>query len=99
MGNLVIGSEKVRKIEVIHVLFFARFRETLGTAMMELPYSAELATVGAVEEELVRRGGDRWGEVFGEDNLIRAVNQVVAEANTALADGDEVAFYPPVTGG
>ena len=44
------------------------------------------------------RGG-KWSAVLGEENMIRAVNQAVTDANTDLSDGDEAAFFPPVTGG
>jgi molybdopterin synthase sulfur carrier subunit len=48
---------------------------------------------------LSARGGT-WAEVFGRDQgVLVAVNQVLARPEAAIADGDEVAFFPPVTGG
>ena len=44
-------------------------------------------------------GGQRWQDVLNRPNMIRAVNQEVVSADVALKDGDEVAFFPPVTGG
>jgi sulfur-carrier protein len=43
--------------------------------------------------------GAAWRDVLAQDNMIRAVNQVVVPGNCTLRDGDEVAFFPPVTGG
>jgi molybdopterin synthase sulfur carrier subunit len=84
---------------VIRVLFFARYREQLDCATLELPWAAELASLDSLEAQLVRQGGPAWQAVFAESNLVRAVNQTVVQPGATLADGDEVAFYPPVTGG
>ena len=84
---------------MLKVLFFARVREALDCASMEVEYAPQLARLDALQEYLIRQGGERWREVLQEENMIRAVNQVVVEGSQPLADGDEVAFYPPVTGG
>ncbi len=84
---------------MLRVLFFARVREALDCASLELDYTPQLARLDALQEQLCRQGGEQWRAVLQEDNIIRAVNQVVAEGDQPLADGDEVAFYPPVTGG
>ena len=84
---------------MLRVLFFARVREALDCASLELAWDESTASLDGLQEQLCEHGGARWREVLEEDNMIRAVNQVVAGGNCALADGDEVAFYPPVTGG
>jgi molybdopterin synthase sulfur carrier subunit len=48
---------------------------------------------------LSKTNGPAWGDVLTEDNIIRAVNQSVVEEDAVLSDGDEVAYFPPVTGG
>ena len=84
---------------MIRVLYFARLREELGTGAEELPAGPDTATPGAIVETLKRRGG-AWAEVFGGDQrVLMSVNQEVADPGTPVADGDEVAFFPPVTGG
>jgi molybdopterin synthase sulfur carrier subunit len=84
---------------MIEVLFFARLREQLGTAKERLQAGSEATDVGAVIKLLQRRGGV-WEEAFGDgQTVIMAVNQEVASASTPVKDGDEVAFFPPVTGG
>jgi molybdopterin synthase sulfur carrier subunit len=83
----------------VKVLFFARLREELGTSseVIELPDSA--GTVGGLRAHLVRRG-EAWQRLLAEGkNLKVAVNQDVAGAGAPLKAGDEVAFFPPVTGG
>ena len=59
----------------------------------------QVARLDALQDSLCAQHGARWREVLEEDNMIRAVNQVVVQGDCALADGDEVAFFPPVTGG
>jgi molybdopterin synthase sulfur carrier subunit len=84
---------------MIRVLYFARLREQLGTAGEELPSEPHLATVTDLANTLRRRGGT-WADAFAPDQpVLAAVNQEVARGDTALTDGDEVAFFPPVTGG
>lgn len=83
---------------MLRVLFFARVRETLGCPLLEIPWREELATLDALQLHLQGRG-ENWSTVLGEDNMIRSVNQAVVEGDCELNDGDEVAFFPPVTGG
>lgn len=84
---------------MLTVRFFARVREELDCAALEVPWSEATRDLDALQEQLCRERGLRWREALCQDNMIRAVNQQVAQGNVALADGDEVAFYPPVTGG
>ena len=84
---------------MLKVLFFARVREDLGCASMEVSWSGEVAGLEALQAHLCEQGGARWTEVLAQDNMVRAVNQAVVEGDCALRDGDEIAFFPPVTGG
>lgn len=81
----------------VTVRFFARLREQLDTDSLTLPI-AEPATVADVLNELAGRGG-AWQALCGERPVMIAVNQAMAKAATPLRPGDEVAFFPPVTGG
>ena len=83
---------------MLTVRFFARLRETLGCAELELSLDAHSQTVADVRRQL-RGRGEAWAAALGEDNLIAAVNQEVVTDDATLADGDELAFFPPVTGG
>ena len=83
----------------VKVLFFASLRERLGTGveMVDLPDSA--STVAGLRMHLMKRGG-AWHEVLADMKVVRAaVNHDMAAANAPLNPGDEVAFFPPVTGG
>lgn len=83
----------------IRLLFFAGLREQLGTAGEELELPQGVSTVGALRAHL-RGRGPAWQAALADGKLLRtAVNQNMASAETKLAPGDEVAFFPPVTGG
>lgn len=84
---------------MITLLYFARLRETLGRDREQLALPAGVTTLAALRAHLAQRG-DAWAKEMAEGrNLRAAVNQTLATADAALADGDEVAFFPPVTGG
>ena len=83
----------------VKVLFFASLREQLGTnaELVEIPDSA--STVAGLRMHLMKRGG-AWHDVLADMKVVRvAVNHDMAAANAPLNPGDEVAFFPPVTGG
>jgi sulfur-carrier protein len=88
---------------MITLRYFARLRETFGMASEQLALP-ELASEGSATLESVRsllaaRGG-AWAQELAAGRSFRAaVNQSVASAGTPVSDGDEVAFFPPVTGG
>lgn len=84
---------------MLTVLFFGRFREELACSRLELALDASCATLDDLQKRLVADKGDRWRQVLGQENVIRALNQEVVSGNPELADGDEIAFFPPVTGG
>jgi len=84
---------------MIQILYFASLRERLDRAEEQIPLPDSVATAGDLAAFLGARGGV-WEEVFnGSQTVMTAVNQAAGNAATALQDGDEVAFYPPVTGG
>jgi molybdopterin synthase sulfur carrier subunit len=83
---------------MINVLYFARLKEQLKTGSESLDADA-LTTVGAIVDHLRGRGGV-WQQVFAEDQTVMmALNQEMCDADARVKDGDEVAFFPPVTGG
>jgi molybdopterin synthase sulfur carrier subunit len=83
----------------VKVLFFAALREQLGVAAEEVELAGEASTVAALRERLASRG-EAWRSAFAEGKLLRcAVNQDMVSASAPIRPGDEVAFFPPVTGG
>ncbi len=83
----------------ITLLYFARLRETFGKASEMIALPADVATLEGVRATLAARGG-AWAHELAAGRAFRAaVNQDIAGADTHVKDGDEVAFFPPVTGG
>ena len=81
----------------IKVLYFASLREQVGTPGEDLDVSP--ATVAGLRTFLMARGG-AWQSALAHGKALRvAVNQQMAQPTTQVKPGDEVAFFPPVTGG
>ena len=84
---------------MVTLLYFASLRESVGVSREQLDLPSGNATVSALVDELRRRDG-RWTEAFAPGKTWRvAVNQQIADAATPVRAGDEIAFFPPVTGG
>jgi sulfur-carrier protein len=84
---------------MITVLYFARLREALGTGSEELALPRNVRDLDGLRAALAARG-DAWAKELAQNKAIRAaVNQSVASGDVKIADGDEIAFFPPVTGG
>lgn len=84
---------------MVTLLYFANLRESLGASREVVPLPAGTATVDRLVDHL-RSRGTHWSEAFAPGRPWRvAVNQQMADAATPVKPGDEVAFFPPVTGG
>lgn len=84
---------------MITVLYFARLKESLNysTEVMELPEGVK--TIAQLKTHLAKRG-EAWAHLFNGKQTIRAaINHALVDDESAVKDGDEVGFFPPVTGG
>lgn len=82
---------------MIKVLFFARLREQLRCAELSLDCTG-ITDVSGVRQALYSIHPE-WKEVLASEQILTAVNQVLIKNNCSINDGDEIAFFPPVTGG
>jgi molybdopterin synthase sulfur carrier subunit len=80
----------------VKVLYFAGLKEALGMAGESVELPAGVATVGALRDWLVAQGREKLASA---KNLRCAVNQDMAGLDAPVREGDEIAFFPPVTGG
>ena len=81
----------------VQIKYFASIREAIGRGGEEWETAA--ATLAQLRAELAARGG-AYAEALAPGRALRmALNQVMADEATVLAEGAEVAFFPPVTGG
>lgn len=84
---------------MIRILFFASLRERLGTAEEQIDLPGNVQTVADLLGHLQARGG-QWRALLGvEETVLVAVNRQMAQPDTTIREGDEVGFFPPVTGG
>jgi len=83
---------------MLDILYFASFREILGQANEQLP-ADNFKTVDCVLNALAERGEAWKASLVENQNLQIAVNHDVANRSTEIKAGDEIAFFPPVTGG
>lgn len=81
----------------VTVRYFASLREALGT--QESIDVASGSTLGDLREQLIARS-DAHARVLARGRAVRcALNQAMSDESSVIADGAEVAFFPPVTGG
>jgi molybdopterin converting factor subunit 1 len=83
----------------VTILYFAWLRERAGTGEERIVLPPEVRTVGALVEHLAARGGGHAAAFQNRHTVRCAVNQDFAGSDAEVRPGDEVAFFPPVTGG
>lgn len=83
---------------MIRLLFFASLREALGTSGEDYALDAPIE-VGALRERLLERGPPWSDALAAERPVLASVNQCLVKPQALIHPGDEVAFFPPVTGG
>ena len=84
---------------MIKVLFFAKLREDLACSELQLSDTASIKVLADVITAIERLHGTAFAEHLRDENIVTAVNQTVEKSCAPVNDGDEIAFYPPVTGG
>ncbi|HTT37356.1 MAG TPA: molybdopterin converting factor subunit 1 [Burkholderiales bacterium] len=99
MDELVQDRAVASQTRTVTVLYFARLKEAFGRGSERIVLPQQVGTVADLRELLRARGGV-WEKELAAGRAVRAaVNQDMAEPATPIRDGDEVALFPPVTGG
>lgn len=84
---------------MLDLLYFASLRESLNSEKEQLDLPGNITRIDLLKNHLAQRGGS-WAEIFTDNTaLLVSVNQQMANDDSDIKDGDEVAFFPPVTGG
>tara|TARA_B110000914_G_C15170744_1_gene312716 strand:- start:290 stop:526 length:237 start_codon:yes stop_codon:yes gene_type:complete len=78
----------------MNVLYFASLKESLNTASEKITIK-EGTTVASIKCKLI----EKHGEKYFPNNILCAVNHEMVDDSMIVTEGDEVAFFPPVTGG
>jgi molybdopterin synthase sulfur carrier subunit len=82
----------------LQILYFASLREALDCSGEQIDFPAGLVSLGDLRTHVVSRG-EPWTALATTKNLRAALNQAMVGMDATLKDGDEIAFFPPVTGG
>ena len=84
---------------IIKILFFARIKEAVNYSTEEVDLPADVSTIKALKNHLAMRG-DTWVSLFNGKQVVRsAINHALVDDLAVIQAGDEVAFFPAVTGG
>lgn len=84
---------------MIKILYFARIKESLGVGQESIDIPKDATTVASLTTWLRLRGANWQTELEPGKALRVAVNQAMVGMEAAIKDGDEIAYFPPVTGG
>ena len=82
---------------MIEVLYFASVKERMGIAGESVVIEKDITGEDLVN--LLSDKGEPWLSVLSDNRLLIAINQEMASLDDGISEGDEVAFFPPVTGG
>ena len=103
MEKAAIGRASLKQDRgyMLTILFFGQLRERLNTSRLEIEYHAQDHAINTVEKLtlLLQEKSTEWHENLTSGKVLVAVNQEISHADAVLKDNDEVAFFPPVTGG
>lgn len=81
----------------MNILFFASLKERLGCSEVSIDVDAP-CSVEEIKNRLIAKG-EPWNSALSAPNLLTAVNQEICNTETIVSNSDELAFFPPVTGG
>lgn len=83
----------------ITILYFARIKEVVNYSSEQVALPDEVETIIALKSWLSNRG-ETWQKLFSGSGVVRAaINHELVDDMATFDEGDEVAFFPPVTGG
>jgi len=86
------------KYSMIQLRYFASLRESLGIGDEQIELPDGIHDLPGLSRWLQARG-DTWASALADNRLHVAINQEIAKADASITDGDEIAWFPPVTGG
>ena len=84
---------------MLKIIYFASLRDRIGRAEEQLELPTQVATLSDLIAHLSELHGVAWTEQINSTPVLTAVNHEMCERSQSIKDGDEIAFFPPVTGG
>ncbi|MBL4584895.1 MAG: molybdopterin converting factor subunit 1 [Pseudomonadales bacterium] len=83
----------------MRVLYFASIRELFDCDGEQIELEPNITTVQGLIDSLCNVHDERWAKALGDPNLLVSINQEIASLDAVITNADEIAFFPPVTGG
>jgi len=83
---------------MVQLRYFASLREQLGTGEEQIELPSNITDISGLTRWLQTRE-EPWKSALADSRLHVAINQEIARPDAPVTDGDEVAWFPPVTGG
>ena len=84
---------------MLKIIYFASLKEKIGRAEEQLELPESVATLADLIAHLSELHGPTWADAINGTPVLTAVNHAMCERSESIKDGDEIAFFPPVTGG
>jgi molybdopterin synthase sulfur carrier subunit len=83
---------------MLQLRYFASLRDQLSCDKETLEWHNQFITLDDVRATLISRG-EPWATTLSKPTVLIAINQEIADNDSMISDGDDIAFFPPVTGG
>lgn len=86
---------------MLKILFFGQLKEVLKTEFLDIEFVSSGEQINSVAKlrSILQAKGDIWNEYLAYGKALVAVNQEMTNDDAVISDADEIAFFPPVTGG
>tara|TARA_R110002167_G_scaffold341117_1_gene549296 strand:+ start:273 stop:533 length:261 start_codon:yes stop_codon:yes gene_type:complete len=86
---------------MLKILFFGQLKEVLKTEFLDIEFVSSGEQINSVDKlrSILQAKGDVWDEYLAYGKALVAVNQEMTNDDAVIGDADEIAFFPPVTGG
>lgn len=92
-------AQQKKDKNMLKIIYFASLREKIGRADEQIDLPAGINTLTDLINHLSDLHGSAWSDAINSTPVLTAVNHDMCERSEPIKDGDEIAFFPPVTGG
>jgi len=84
---------------MLKIVYFASLKDRIGRSEESIDLPMSVSSVDSLIEHLSSLHGDEWSSIINGSTVLVAVNHEMSDRSAPVREGDEVAFFPPVTGG
>ena len=84
---------------MLKVIYFASLKDRIGRSEESIDLPESVSSVESLIDHLSTLHGEEWSSIINGSTILVAVNHEMSDRAASIKEGDEVAFFPPVTGG